>query len=106
MVASPHPSSFVCVGLCVCVCVCHILLCHFPLQDLGAYREGGCTNTDWYIHAGAAEEGELSSHGAPPCHLPVIDNERQSKEAPAASCLLVIQPALPAPCVCSVLWCS
>ena len=94
MVASPRPSSSVCVGLCVCVFACaRILLCHFPLQDLGAYQEGSCANTDWYILAGAAEEGALSSHAAPPC-LPVIDSEGQRREAPAACRLLVIQPAL------------
>ena len=96
-----------CGSVCVCVFVCaRILLCRFHLRDLGAYREGSCANTDWYIHAGAAGEGELSSHVAPPCHLPVIDSEGQSKEAPAARCLLVIQPALAALCVCSVLGCS
>ena len=96
---SPLPAPAV-LYVCVCVCVfacARILLCHFPLQDLGAYQEGSCANTDWYVVAGAAE-GALSSHAAPPC-LPVIDSEGQRGEAPpgysaSSSALLV----------CSVLW--
>lgn len=98
---SPLPAPAVLyVWVCVCVFACaRILLCHFPLQDLGAYQEGSCANTDWYVLAGAAE-GALSSHAAPPC-LPVIDSEGQRGEAPpgysaSSSALLV----------CSVLWCS